>query len=105
MTETEMDQPTATDELVEQRISRLSISIGAGVFKIADPEARQTFLANALIETLEDLIRRGQPLNEAASMADDIIAGARIIAARLLACSSAKVVTLHSDVGGTEAAD
>jgi len=72
-------------ETLEQRAARLSIGIGAKVAEVGNAELREALLEDALVEVLEDLIRRGQPLDEAAPMADDIIAGARMIVARLAA--------------------
>jgi hypothetical protein len=78
------DHSIAMSEPPEHRVSRLSISIGAHLAKIANPQDQEKFLAEALIEVLEDLIRRGEPLDKAAELTDDIIAGARIIATRLM---------------------
>jgi len=92
MAECDMDVSTVVGEMPEQRVPRLSISIGVRISKVGNPQEREMVLADALIEVLEDLIRRGQPIDEAAPMADDIIAGARMIAARLAACASTSVL-------------
>ena len=81
----------------EQRISRLSINIGVRISTIANPQERETILGGALIEVLEDFLQSGQPIEEAAPMADDVIAAARLIAARLTPCPSAPQVASASD--------
>ena len=97
MTQCETDFTTPTTEPLEQRIPRLSISIGVRISSVANPQEREMVLADALIEVLEDLIRRGLPIGEAAPMADDIIAAARIVAARLMAWESAQHLASASD--------
>ena len=76
---------TITIGPLEQRIPRLSINIGAHISTIANPQEREMVLGSALIKVLEGFLRCGQPIEEAAQMADDVIAAARLIAARLTA--------------------
>ena len=48
-------------------------------------EDREVIFAEARDEIVEELVERGHPLHEAAIISDDIIDGARKIAAELIA--------------------
>jgi hypothetical protein len=65
-----------TRESLEERIARLSISIGTYAARARDARDRALLLANAREEVIEELVERGYPLHEAAIIADDIIDGA-----------------------------
>jgi hypothetical protein len=72
-------------ETLEQRVARLSISIGAQAAAAPIIQDRQMILETARVEVIEDLVERGHPLHEAALIADDIIEGARRLASALAA--------------------
>lgn len=88
MTECQATLSIITIEPPERYIPKLSINIGARVSTIANPQEREMVLGSALIEVLEGFLRCGQSIEDAALMADDVIAAARLIAARLTASVS-----------------
>jgi len=78
---------TARDSL-EERVARLSISIGSHAASVRSAEDREAILANARDKIVEELIERGHPLHEAALISDDVIDGARKIVSELIAHKS-----------------
>ncbi len=66
-------------------MARLSISIGSRAATVRNAEDREVIFANARDEIVEELVERGHPLHDAASISDDVIAGARKIASVLIA--------------------
>jgi siderophore synthetase component len=74
-----------TSETLEQRVARLSISIGTQAASAQNAQDRQVILRTARDDVMEDLVSRGHPLHEAALIADDIIGGARRLASELIA--------------------
>ncbi len=75
---------TAHDSL-EERVARLSISIGSRAAAVRSTEDREVIFAVARDEIVEELVERGHPLHEAAVISDDVIAGARKIVSVLIA--------------------
>lgn len=72
-----------TSETLEQRVARLSISIGAQAAAAPSMQDRQVILESARGDVIEDLVERGHPLHEAALIANDIIDGAQRLASVL----------------------
>jgi hypothetical protein len=70
-------------ESLEERVARLSISIGSKAAAVRSTEDREAIFVTARDEIVEELVERGHPLPEAAIIADDIIDGARILASEL----------------------
>ena len=66
-------------------MARLTISISARAAAVRGAEEREMIFANAHCDIVKELIERGHPLQEAAIISDDIIAGARKIVAELIA--------------------
>lgn len=73
-----------TSETLEQRVARLSISIGAQAAAAPSTQDRQVILETARGKVMNDLVERGHPLHEAALIANDIIDGARRLASALV---------------------
>ena len=84
-----MGQATETARgSLEERVARLSISIGSHAATVRSTEDRETIFASARDQIVEELVERGHPLHEAAIISDDIIDGARKIASELIASMS-----------------
>jgi hypothetical protein len=77
-----------TSETLEQRVARLSISIGTHAAAALSEAHRRSILEAAHAEVVDDLIGRGHSLHEAALIADDIIGGAHKLASALAARAS-----------------
>lgn len=81
-----MGQSRDTAQLsLEERVARLSISIGSRAAQVRSAEDREVIFANARLQVIEELVERGRSLHEAAIISDDVIAGARKIVSELLA--------------------
>ena len=74
---------------LEERVARLSISIGSHAATVRSIEDRETIFASARAQIIGELVQHGHPLHEAALISDDIIEGARKIASELFAHISA----------------
>jgi hypothetical protein len=74
-----------TIDSLEERVARLSVSIGGRTAAALTTSDRELILADAHDEIVGDLVGRGHALHEAAMIADDIIDGARKLAAELIA--------------------
>jgi len=70
---------------LEERVARLSISIGSRAATLRSAEDREAIFAGACDEIVQELVERGYPLHEAATISDDIIDGARKLASELIA--------------------
>jgi len=77
-----------TNETLEQRVARLSISIGTHAAAAPGIQDRQVILETARGEVIEGLVERGHALHEAALIADDIIDAAHRLASALAARTS-----------------
>jgi hypothetical protein len=72
-----------TSETLEQRVARLSISIGTHAAAALSDQDRRSILETARDEVVEDLVGRGHSLDEAALIADDIIGAAHKLVSAL----------------------
>ncbi len=75
------------DESLENRIARLSISIGAKAASTRDEQDREMVFARACTKIFEELVAQGHTLHDAAIIADDIVGAARKLASELDAYS------------------
>ena len=70
---------------LEERVARLSISIGAHAARVGDERDREMVLTDARNEIMQGLFEQGHTLHDAALIADDIVDAARKLAAELTA--------------------
>ena len=70
-------------ESLEERVARLSISIGSQAAAARRTEDREAIFVSARDEVVGELVERGHPLHEATIIADDIIDDARILVSEL----------------------